>query len=238
MIVNLSITHSPKPKKSLQQYNYYTAFKVIAFGDYDSDDENDSINSTIPRDALEQRNKKIILQSNSECSSKTIKKYVRFHDSVESFPSLEPELTEEEKRNAWYSIHELQTMKKQMKLYAKFISTIDSTIMDDLLNDMSFNVDDNINDDEIICLRGLEKYLKGHSSGSSSARRRMLVQNVLLEQRRQRRQANWDDNNDEDYVISSNEEQIRNMSKEISKICQGFASQIAQKSYCIPACGF
>lgn len=236
MIVNLSISNSPKPKNPLHQHDYYNAFKVIPFSDYDSDDENDSVNSTIPCDALEQRNKKIVLQSNSEFSSKAIKKSVRFHDSVESFPSWEPDLTEDEKRNAWYSINELQTMKKHAKLYAKFIRTIDSTIMDDILHDMSYNIYDHANDDEIICLRGLEKYLKGSSSGSSSARRRMLVQNVLLEQRRQRRQASCDDNDDEAYVISSNEEQIRNISKEVSMICQDFALQIAQKSYCIPAC--
>lgn len=235
MILNLS-----KSTNSLQQYDYYNTFKVATFNEYDRDDENDSVDSTIPRQALEQKNKKILLKSNNKFSTKRIKKSIRFDDDVERFPSSEPAMTEEGKHSAWYSVRELQTMKKQAKAYAKFVGSIDSKSMNELLHDMTYDVDDDINDKEIICLRGLEKYANCQqtSSVSSGTLRRMLVQNVLLEQSKQKIQEKRDDSDNENYdddVKYSDDELICKTSMAVSKNCRDFAYQIAQKSYCIPA---
>ena len=87
---------------------------------------------------------------------------------------------------------EIQQMKKHTRSYAKLIISIASNIINDLLNNETNDEDDNISDGDVICLRGLEKFISNHKCPTSSSscsfalstngKRKIMMQHVLLEQ--------------------------------------------------------
>ena len=195
----------------------------------DSDDENYYCMLDVPNVALTQKN-----VHNDRFQSDKNKKSVRFHDVVETCTLMEEPITAEEKGMAWYTHREIETIRNNTRLYAKFLISIDSEAMDSLLNTelcdfMDEECDGSSIEDEIICLRGLEKYVPNKLSSallsSSSVRRKILIERVIVEQSIQ---MNY-------HGVIHSPDRIREASASISKKCSTFAYQIAQKSYCFIA---
>lgn len=230
------LTSAPKDcilhplQDSLQRHkDAATTKKLSAPIARETDDENDYCMLDVPNVALMQKN----VNSDRFQSDKN-KKSVRFHDVVETCTLMEEPITTEEKGMAWYTHRKIETIRNNTRLYAKFLVSIDSEAMDSLLNTELYDFMDEEYDgssiqDEIICLRGLEKYVPNKLSSallsSSSVRRKILIELVIVEQSIQTN----------DHGVIHSPDRIREASVSISKKCSAFPYQIAQKSYCFIA---
>lgn len=223
MVHSISISNSEKAMHSLQKYDSYNALSVVYFSDFESEDENDSVSSTVTREVFECKK----LWKNATDSKKQ-KKAVRFTESIEVIPSVTLEITDNERRSTWYTRMELRLMKKHTRQYAKYVRTIDSNTISELLNDSLVDLYDETTTDDMVCLRGLEKHVTLPQTYRESyrSRRNILVKHVLCEQRRQKieqKQRCHESNitfSDHYRINTSNNDQRCNVSVTYSQNCR------------------
>jgi hypothetical protein len=165
------------------------------------------------------------------------KKSVHFHDVVQVHVTTQKPITYMEKHLTWYSVEELRKLKANNYSYIKFLSLVGTEEINNLLN---HEVNDTENDDceEVVCLRGLERFIptttccnatkKKSLAVALQVRRKNIVQNVLREQSRIRKELPME------HPI---DELLRGTAIEYSKSCRDYAYQIAQKSFCFTRIG-
>lgn len=209
---------------------------IIHDENINSGEENDTYSCCTPKISLIEKNNNKV-QQNEDKGKKINDKSVRFHDVVQRCTIVEEPITDQEKEMTWYSLEEIQQMKKHTRSYAKLIISIASNIINDLLNNETNDEDDNISDGDVICLRGLEKFISNHKCQSSTSscfalstngKRKIMIQHVLLEQNLIKKELLSKE-------LLRNDERIREVSIQFSKQCSDYAYHIAQKSYCFSA---
>lgn len=170
------------------------------------------------RQEQQEQQQQSIQQQSTQQQHHKLKKSVHFNEVVDVVILNEEPINDIEKRIAFYNANEIHLIRKQNKSIGKFLRHMDFNTLSTL-----FPVDDddnNMNDDDIICLRGLEKMISNEVKLMLRMRRQRIVRTILCQQ-------------DEWLLelVSNNEETLREISYDISKDDVKRAYQLAQDDY-------
>ena len=170
----------------------YHAPKLVSIKSDDDSDSDSSIEfvneepksslslSFLHQEVSEQHQQHKPQEQQQSIQQQRLKKSVHFDEVVDVVMLNEEPINDIEKRLAFYNANEIHLIRKQNKSIGKFLRHMDFDTLSSL-----FPVEDDNNatdDDDIICLRGLEKIISNEVKLMLRMRRQRIVRTILCQQ--------------------------------------------------------